>query len=194
VRGTVARRVCPRPLTADRRHDDPECSIPSGHFNRDRRIAGRPRLEHARAGSSRGCTAACGTRYGVIARCSLSPLRLGLPHDGPWLNGSNPGWSDRTGAHTCGGFGAAVAAVLVAALALVALVFVLSLSLATAQERTVEAMRDGAPAATRWAAGSGSRWACGSSRSRPRRLLHQGACGLRIRLAQPLDLIPEYRV
>ena len=37
-----------------------------------------------------------------------------------------------------------------AALALVALVFVLSLALATAQERTVEAMREGAPAVKRW--------------------------------------------
>lgn len=37
-----------------------------------------------------------------------------------------------------------------AALALVALVFVLSLALATTQERTVEAMREGAPAVKRW--------------------------------------------
>lgn len=37
-----------------------------------------------------------------------------------------------------------------AALALVTLVFVLSLALATAQERTVEAMRKGAPAVKRW--------------------------------------------
>ena len=37
-----------------------------------------------------------------------------------------------------------------AAVALVALVFVLSLALATAQERTVEAMRERVPAAKRW--------------------------------------------
>ena len=39
---------------------------------------------------------------------------------------------------------------MVAAIALVLLMFVLALALAAAQERTVRAMREGAPAAKRW--------------------------------------------
>lgn len=39
---------------------------------------------------------------------------------------------------------------MVAALVLVALMFALALALATAQERTVEAMQGGAPAVKRW--------------------------------------------
>ncbi len=49
-----------------------------------------------------------------------------------------------------GGFAAAFAAFLVAALVLVALLFTLALVLAAAQERTVEAMKAGAPAVKRW--------------------------------------------
>jgi hypothetical protein len=49
-----------------------------------------------------------------------------------------------------GGFGAAFAAFVVAAAVLVVLMFALALLLATAQERTVRSMREGAPAVKRW--------------------------------------------
>ncbi len=49
-----------------------------------------------------------------------------------------------------GGFGAALAAFLVAAVVLVALMFALALMLAAAQARSVESLKEGAPAVKRW--------------------------------------------
>lgn len=51
---------------------------------------------------------------------------------------------------TIGGAGAAAAAITTAGVAVVALMFVLAIALASARERLVESMQDGAPTVKRW--------------------------------------------